>query len=148
MAVGSEALDGLKPAERQRLEIYAAVFDRLDASSYSTFAESTESDEVRAAKEHAIGLIGSGTRRAAFRAAVSAFVDAATVAYSRRLALPDTLLLYQSLADRAEDRVRFLGSVERAVAGLMLWDELDDADRVALLGPWGFSVIPLIEAEN
>ncbi len=77
---------------------------------------------------------------------MSAFVDAATVAYSRRLALPDTLLLFQSLTDRAEDRVRFLGSVERAVAGLILWDELADADRVALLGPWGFSVIPLIEA--
>lgn len=148
MAVDFDALDRLRPEERRRLEIFGTMFDHLDASSYATFAESTESDEVRAAKEHAIGLIGSGTRRAAYLAAVSAFVDAATVAYSRRLALPDTLLLFQSLADRAEDRVRFVGSVERAVAGLILWDELADADRVALLGPWGFSVIPLIEAED
>jgi hypothetical protein len=148
MAFDVDALDGLRPAERDRLEAFAAVFDRIDAGSYSTFAEATESDEVLAAKERAVALVGSGPQRETVRAAVGAFVNAATVAYSRRMALPDTFLLFQSLPDRAEDRVRFLGSVERAVVALILWDDLDDEDRVALLGPWARSVIPSIEADG
>jgi hypothetical protein len=148
MTFEMDALDGLRPAERTRLETFAEFFDRLDANSYSTFVESTESDDLRLAQQHAIERVGSGQRRDAIRAAVGAFVDAATIAYSRRLALPDTFLLFQSLPDRAEDRVRFLGSVERAVVGLILWEELEDSDRVALLGPWGSRVIPLIEPES
>jgi hypothetical protein len=147
MTFDIDALDGLRDAERDRLGAFAAVFDRLDAGNYSTFTETVavESEDVQMAKERAIALVGSGRRRNAVRAAVGAFVDAATVAFARRLSLPDTLLLFQSLPDRAEDRVRFLGSVERAVVALILWDELDDDDRVALLGPWAPRVIPLIE---
>jgi hypothetical protein len=148
MTFDRDALDGLRPAERDRLEAFAAVFDRLDARSYSTFTETVESGDVTEAKERALALIGAGPRRDAVRAAVAAFIDAATVAYSRRLSLPDTLLLFQSLPDRAEDRVRFLGSVERAIVALILWDELDEGDRVALLGAWALSVIPLVEPEG
>jgi hypothetical protein len=148
MAFDMDALDGLRPAERDRLEAFAAVFDRLDAGHYSTFTETVESGDVQAAKKRAIARVGTGPMRRTVRAAVGAFVDAATVAYSRRMALPDTFLLFQSLPDRAEDRVRFLGSVERAVVALILWDELEDEDRVALLGPWGPSVIPAIEDEG
>jgi hypothetical protein len=148
MSFDLEALDGLGQAERDRLEAFAAVFDRLDARSYSTFTETIESGEVGPARERALALVGSGQRRDAVRAAVAAFVDAAIVAYARRLSLPDTFLLFQSLPDRAEDRVRFLASVERAVVALILWDELEDEDRVALLGAWGPSVIPAIERED
>jgi hypothetical protein len=148
MSFDLEALDGLGQAERDRLEAFAAVFDRLDARSYSTFTETIESGEVGPARERALALVGSGQRRDAVRAAVAAFVDAAIVAYARRLSLPDTFLLFQSLPDRAEDRVRFLASVERAVVALILWEELEDEDRVALLGAWGPSVIPAIERED
>jgi hypothetical protein len=148
MSFDLDALDALRPEERGRLETFAAMFDRLDANSYSTFTEISESDDVLAAKQRATALIRTGPRRDAVRAAIAAFVDAATVAYARRMSLPDTFLLFQSLPDRAEDRVRFLGSVERAVVGLILWDELADADRVALLGPWGIKVIPLIEPKG
>jgi hypothetical protein len=148
MSFDLEALDGLGQAERDRLEAFAAIFDRLDARSYSTFTETIESGEVGPARERALALVGSGQRRDAVRAAVAAFVDAAIVAYARRLSLPDTFLLFQSLPDRAEDRVRFLASVERAVVALILWDELEDEDRVALLGAWGPSVIPAVERED
>jgi hypothetical protein len=148
MSFDRDALDGLRSAERDRLEAFAAVFDRLDARTYSTFTETVESGDVTAAKERALALVGTGQRRDAVRAAVAAFVDSATIAYSRRLSLPDTFLLFNSLPDRAEDRVRFLGSVERAVVALILWDQLEDEDRVALLGAWAPSVIPLIEAET
>ena len=69
------------------------------------------------------------------------------MAYARRTPLTDVLFMFNSLPDRADDRVRFLASVERAVVALILWDELEDADRVALLGRWSDSVLPLIEGD-
>jgi hypothetical protein len=138
-------LDGLRPAERQRLERFAEVFDRIDARDYSTFASVTEPDGIDAAQEHANEAIRTPERRQAVRAAIERFVGAASQGYSRRLSLTDTFLLNQSLPDRAEDRVRFARSVERAVVALTLWDDLADEDRVALLGPWGATLIPLIE---
>ena len=130
------ALAGLRPEERRRLEQFAHAFDRLDASSYPLFTEQVVSDEVFTAQQEALRVIGSGGRKSAIRAAIDAFVDAGSRAYSGRMSLTDTFLLYQSLPDRAEDRVKFLTTVERAVVGLILWDELDPDDRAALLGPW------------
>ena len=135
MADTIDDLQGLRPEERERLRRFAAAFERLDAGSYAMFADIPD----RAAVDHAQGeatAMLSGSRRDAVRAAVKVFVDEATVAYARRFSLPDTVLLFQSLPDRAEDRVRFLASVERAIVGLILWDELDPDDLAALLGPW------------
>lgn len=136
-------LAGLSRAERTRLERFAETFERVDASSYPIFTEAEVTADIRAAQRHAIERIGSGRRKAAVRAAIDAFVDEGTRAYSRRMTLTDTFLLFQSLPDRAEDRVRFLASVERAVVALILWDELDVDDRAALLGPWA----ALVEGE-
>ena len=127
---------GLKRDEAQRLDRFARVFERLDASTYVTLADARESEAVERAKTQAQRIIGMGPRRAAVRDAIRAFTDAAAAAYSRRTPLPDTVLMYSSLPDTAEDRVRFLASVERAVVGLLLWDELDEDEREALLGPW------------
>ena len=136
MADRVAALAGLRPEERKRLERFALAFERLDASSYPLFAEQIVADDVFAAQDRALELLGSGARKSAVRAAIDAFVDAGSRAYSGRMSLTDTFLLYQSLPDRAEDRVKFLTTVERAVVGLILWDELDPDDRAALLGPW------------
>jgi hypothetical protein len=130
------ALAGLRPEERRRLEHFALAFERLDASSYPMFSEQVVSDDVFEAQARALELLGSGARKSAVRAAIDAFVDAGTRAYSERMSLTDTFLLYQSLPDRAEDRVKFLTTVERAVVGLILWDDLDADERAALLGPW------------
>ena len=131
-----DALAGLRPAERARLDRFAATFDRLDASAYIQLADVTVDADVRAAQDAALERIGAGQRRDAVRAAVETFVDAATIAYSRRTSLTDTFLLNQSLPDRAEDRARFAASVERAVVGLILWDELDDEHLATLIGRW------------
>ena len=136
MADRIASLAGLRPEERQRLEQFAQAFDRLDAASYPLFTEHAVSHEVFAAQQEALKVIGSGGRKSAIRAAIDAFVDAGSRAYSGRMSLTDTFLLYQSLPDRAEDRVKFLTTVERAVVGLILWDELEPDDRAALLGPW------------
>ena len=132
-----DQLAGLRPRERDRLERFAAAFDRVDASQYLSLTDVAPSDAVLDAQQRALELIGEGPRRQAVLAAVDAFVDAGAQAYSRRMALTDTLLLYQSLPDRAEDRSRFLATVERAIVGLVLWDELEQDDLAALIGPWG-----------
>jgi hypothetical protein len=131
-----DAIAGLTSPERARLERFAEAFERIDASSYPMFTETVETDAVQEAQDRAIDLVGKGPRRDAIRSAVNAFVDEGTRAYSRRMSLTDTFLLFQSLPDRAEDRVRFLATVERAVVGLILWGELGDDDRAALIGPW------------
>ncbi len=132
-----DALTGLRPRERGRLEAFAQAFDRVDASQYLSLTDVAPSDAVLDAQGRALELIGNGPRREAVRSAVEMFVDAGSQAYSRRMSLTDTLLLFQSLPDRAEDRSRFLSTVERAIVGLILWDELEPDDLGALIGPWG-----------
>jgi hypothetical protein len=140
--VDGAALEKLRPQERARLDRFATAFDRLDASAYAQLTDTGEDDAVRSAQEAALQHLGNGDRRAAVRAAVRAFIDAATVAYSRRTSLTDTFMLNQSLPDRAEDRALFAASVERAVVALVLWDELSDEDLGALVGPWARFVDP------
>ena len=129
--------DPLTAAEANRLDAFARRFDRMSANEYVLFAaEGASPERVRQAMATASETIGTGSRRRAVSGAVSQFVDSATRAYSRRMSLPDTLLLYQSLPDRPEDRVRFLASLERAVVAVILGDRLDEEDQSVLLGPW------------
>jgi hypothetical protein len=132
-----DRLGGLRPDERRRLEAFAEAFEHIDASQYVTFADVPSLEDLEPAETEATRLLGKGPRHDAVKAAVGAFIDEATQAYSRRPTLTDTLFMFRSLPDRAEDRVRFLASVERAVVALILWDELSERSRVALLGLWG-----------
>jgi hypothetical protein len=136
VAASIDALAALRPDERARLDRFAWAFERVDASRYPAFTEVAPGPEVAAAQEHALEVLGRGARRTAVRAAVDAFVDAAAQAYSRRMSLTDTFLLFQASPESGTDRARFLATVERAVVGLILWDELDADDLAALLGPW------------
>jgi hypothetical protein len=108
----------------------------VDASRYPAFTEVAPGPEVAAAQERALEVLGGGARRAGVRAAVDAFVDAAAQAYSRRMSLTDVFLVFQASPESGADRARFLATVERAVVGLILWDELGPDDLAALLGPW------------
>jgi hypothetical protein len=143
MAGRIDDLEQLRPDERERLDRFANAFDRIDASAYNQLADLVVDDDVRAAQEAALEIIGNGRRRNAVRAAVESFVDAAARGYSRRTSLTDTFLLNQSLPDRAEDRARFAAGVERAVVGLILWDELEDDHLARLIGRWA----PFVETD-
>ena len=132
-----DRLGGLRPDERKRLEAFAGAFEHIDASQYVTFADVPSLEDVEPAEAEATRLLGTGPRHDAVKAAIGAFIDEATQAYSRRPTLTDRLFMFRSLPDRAEDRVRFLASVERAVVALVLWHELSERSRVALLGLWG-----------
>jgi hypothetical protein len=144
VSVDPGAVGGLLPAERARLDRFASLFERLDASRYATLTEGYDTAEVESAKAAALALIGgSSRRRDAMRSAVRAFTDRATAAYAERFTVPQLLL--GALPDRAADRVRFLESVERVVVALILWDELAEDDRDVLVGPWASLVDPLAE---
>ena len=130
-------VDALGAHARARLDRLAFEFDRLDSAEYTLFAASPpDPGRTAAAERAAVRLVGSGPRKKAVRNAVTAFVDAASAAYSRRMPLPQTFLLNQGLPDRPEDRVRVLVTLERAVVALILWDELEPDDRDVLVGPW------------
>lgn len=120
-----------------RLDRFAAAFERLDSSRYVLFATRPEDEaRVQAAVERADEALGSDARRDAAWAAVREFVDWAAAAYSRRLPLSDTLLLYQAAPDRAEDRVAFARNLEAALLGLVCWDLVADDDLATLVGPF------------
>jgi len=120
---------------RRRLDRFAAEFERLGAGEYALFATSEIADPTRAAAvETALEALGSEARRRAARTAAETFVDWAARGYSRRLALPDTILLYQALPDRPEDRLRFAAALRAAIIGLVAWDELTDDELGPLLG--------------
>ena len=127
--------DGLDRNASRRLDRFAEAFERVDAHAYIQFAgEPPDSKATARAEANVLELIGTGKRRDWIRRPVEAFVESASRAYSNHLAVP--LLLNDAVADRPEDRRRFLRNLERAVAALLLWDELDDDDRDTLTGPW------------
>ena len=143
MARDSDPLEALPAPARRRLDQFAAAFERLDAGEYVLFAADVDGDADVAAAVARIRDLAPGSRGvpgtpagAAIRAAAASFGDWAAQAYSRRLPQSDTFLLYQSLPDRAMDRVRFRATLERAVSALILWDSLPEDDRELLLGPW------------
>jgi hypothetical protein len=127
----------LPAAARARLERFATAFDRLDAREYILYADTTADEErIHGALEEARRIVGSGPRRGAVADAIASARDAASRGYSRRWNLADTFLLYQTVPDNADDRARFLASLERAIVGVVLWDELPPDDLDVLLGPW------------
>ena len=128
---------GLSSRERQRLERFAAEFEDIDPADYEQFAGTASSpDDVSAAQDAVNRVIGSGSRRAAIKHAVQAFTEAADLQVSRRFRAVDLLFGSRSFPSRPEDRTRLLASIERAVAAVIVWDELTDDERAALVGPW------------
>jgi hypothetical protein len=139
----------LRPAERARLDALAHAIDRLDAYACRQFTDQFVTEEVRAAQERAIELIGHDSRQWAIQAAVDALTAAGTRAYVDLPAPQQKSPWYlggvigiamgrnQARRDQAADRIRFLATIDRAVVALILWDELEPFDRPALVGPWG-----------
>ncbi len=126
----------LSAKEQERLARFAAAFERLGASDYALFASPGTDEHTRRATDAAETAIGSGPRRQAVRSAVGEFTDWAARGYAHGQGLPGTSHLQQSFPDRADDRVRFLASLEHAILAVILWEELREEELGALLGPW------------
>lgn len=133
-------LDGadLLPARsRDRLDRFAAAFQSLDTDVYSAFsAASLDPDERRDALVHVQELIGQGPRRAGVLAALGQFREYAVWSATNALGGYHSALLTRSNAASAEERLRFLASLELAVVTVILWDEIEPDEREAMLGPW------------
>ena len=52
--------------------------------------------------------------------------------------MPQIILGLSGVSSRPEDRARLLQGLERAVVALIVWDDLDSAQRDVLLGPWAY----------
>jgi len=130
-------LDALPARTRERLGRFAIEFERLSANDYALFATRAEDEPgVDLAFAAALESLGGQSRQDAARAAAAAFVEWAVEGYARRLTLPDTILLYQSLPDRPEDRIRLARAIQAAVIGVIAWDDLAAESVGALVGPF------------
>lgn len=139
---------GLDARARRRLERFAREFDQVTASEFHHFAgPATPDDELRAAMDTALAELDAPSRRTAAKAAVARFVQAAQHRYSERFGVAELLGLSAGAPATADDRVRVFAALERAVAVVILWDQLDDDTRVALAGPWSSLVEAAVGAE-
>jgi len=128
---------GLTAAERGRLERFATAFEDLDPNDYAMFVGTSAGDDgIEVARETAGRVLGSGSRRAAANAATQAFIEAGELAIARRWRISDLFLGSRGLGGSAEERARFLTSLERAVVAVILWDDLTDEERETVAGPW------------
>lgn len=134
---GADPIDALPRAALDRLDRFADAFHALDSGMYPAFAAmSHDLDERRVALERIQALIGPGSRRAGVLAALTGFREFAVQAATAALGGASAELLTRTNPASPEERVRFLASLELAVAVVLLWDEIDPDERMDLLGPW------------
>jgi hypothetical protein len=130
-------LDALPGPTRARLGRFAIEFERLSANDYALFAtRAADEPAVDQAFTAALDSLGGRSQQDAARAAAATFVEWAVQGYARRLTLPDTILLYQSLPDRPEDRIRLARAIQAAVIAVVAWDDLDTESLGVLVGPF------------
>lgn len=133
----SDPIDRLSPGARDRLDRFADAFQLLDSDLYTVFAASSHDPEDRmAALARVQELIGHGPRREGVLAALSEFREFAVRSATEALGGSNAALLTRTNVATAEDRVRFLASLELAVVTVILWDEIEPEERSQLLGPW------------
>jgi hypothetical protein len=129
--------DALRPAERERLERFAAAFEDLNPADYDLFLSSlgTE-DELEGARSAAMAALGGERRREAARQAAASFTATADRAISRSQPLP-AISLAPRPGGSSGDRGRLFMALGRAVVAVIVWDDLAPEEREILLGPWG-----------
>jgi len=119
------------------LDRFAAAFQGLDTDVYPAFAAAShDPDERREALARVQELIGPGPRRAGVLAALTEFREYAVRSATDALGGFHSALLTRANSSSAEERVRFLASLELAVVTVILWDEIEPDERDELLGPW------------
>lgn len=128
---------GLDSGARRRLERFGALFDDISEGDLLLFGGPDEPDPVLAeAMRQADLALGNGALRAATKAAIQEFVHAAQVRFVDRFSITELIGIGSRSRPSANDRVRVLKSLERAVVALVVWDRLDATDQAALAGPW------------
>ncbi|MEO7664745.1 MAG: hypothetical protein ABIV26_06420 [Candidatus Limnocylindrales bacterium] len=127
----------LDPAAADRLDRFADAFQLLDASIYPAFAASSlDPAERRVALDRVQDLIGRGPRRDGILDALREFREFAVQSATNALGGANAVLQTRSNPSSAEERLRFLASLELAVVVVLLWDEIEPEERDDLLGPW------------
>ena len=137
MGGGADPMVTLPRLARDRLDRFAAAFQQLDSDLYPAFsAASHDPVERLQALDRVQELIGRGARREGVLAALADFREFAVRSATDSLGGYHSVLLTRSNQASAEERVRFLSSLELAVVTVILWDEIAPDEREGLLGPW------------
>ncbi|MBF8289894.1 MAG: hypothetical protein HW391_862 [Chloroflexi bacterium] len=132
-----DAIDRLPATTLARLDRFADIFLSLDSGIYPAFAAASHDPDERAALlERVQEMIGRGPRRAGVLAALAEFRELAVQAATTALGGANSVLLTRTNPSSAEERLRFLASLELAVVAVILWDEIEPDERESLLGPW------------
>ncbi|HSO29856.1 MAG TPA: hypothetical protein VLS28_08115 [Candidatus Sulfomarinibacteraceae bacterium] len=141
-----DPIDRLPRAALDRLDRFADAFHLLDSGLYPAFAAAShDPDERAAALDRVQALIGGGPRRAGVIAVLGEFRDFAVRSATEALGGANAVLLTRANTSSPEERLRFLASLELAVVVVLLWDEIDPAEREDLLGPWADMATRAIE---
>jgi len=132
----TDALDQLPSAARSRLEQFSRALERVHVDDLPLYAtRARQPDHRRAVEAAALAAREAGLEASidAARAAVIAFVGRQQSAASLRFSYG-----FEAAAPsgRPEDWVRVMRSLGDAVTGVVLWDRLNEWDRLELLGEW------------
>jgi hypothetical protein len=132
-----DPLDGLSPEARQRLETFAAAFERIQVDDLPLYAvKPREPGHRRAVDAAAVASRAAGLDEA-IEGAREAIFDYVARAYANAQYRTGYIAMNSAPGlGPTDDRVRVMRSLGDAVAALALGDALDEADRAELLGAW------------
>jgi hypothetical protein len=138
----TDTIDRLPPEVRTRLETFSRAIERMRVEDMPMFATNPDREaHQRALDEAALVAIDSG-REPAVKEARSRLIEFIIRAYGQDQYRPTWIgLNWGQSTGTTDDRVKVMRSLADAIAALVLWDRLDEADREELLGPWGALVV-------
>jgi hypothetical protein len=130
------ALDRL-PEARARLDQFGRALERIHTDDLTLYASRQRQPDHRRAVEAAAVAARRGGLEEAVDAARHGLIDY----MSRQYAAAQLRVTYVGLntlsgLGSTDDQVRIMRSLADAATALVLWDELDEADRAELLGLW------------
>jgi hypothetical protein len=125
------------PGARARLDVFGQALERIHTDDLPLYAARLRQPDHRRAVEAAAVAARERGLENAVDAARHALIDY----MSRQYAASQLRVTYVGMntltgLGSAEDQVRITRSLADAATALVLWDELDEADRSELLGLW------------
>jgi hypothetical protein len=133
----AEALGRLPADARQRLQQFAAALERVHVDDLPLYTARLRQPVHRRAAEAAAVVAAEQGLTSVVEAARAALIESVL----REFAHAQLRVSYVGVNSvpglgSTEDRVRMMGSLGDAVAGIVLWDRLEPHDRDELLGLW------------
>jgi hypothetical protein len=132
-----DALDRLPPAARSRLELFGRALERVHVDDLPLYTTRQRQPAHRRAVEAAALRAREAGLDDAIDAARTRLIDHVSHEYAAaQLRVSFVGLNSVPGLGPTDDRVRVMRSIGDAATAIVLWDEIDAADRAELLGLW------------